>query len=89
MRQLSDSVHVAHGGGDAAFGHHRVRFAEKRFADDADARALSESFDGRAQSRAAGADDQHIVFVGFVFIDLASSEDSECPRNAPDETRRT
>ena len=60
-------IHIAHGGGDAAFGHDGVRFAEQRFADDANARALRERFDGGAQSGAAGADDQYVVFVGLVF----------------------
>ena len=34
-------IHVGHCRGDAAFGHHRVRFAEQRFADDADATRLA------------------------------------------------
>ena len=59
-------VDVGHGRGDAAFGHDGVGFAEQRFADHADARALREGFDGGAQARAAGADDQNVVLVGFV-----------------------
>ena len=59
-------VYVGHGRGDAAFGHDGVGFAEQRFADHADGRALRESFDGGAQSRAAGADDQNVVLVDFV-----------------------
>ena len=38
-------VHVGHRGGDAAFGHYGVRLAEQRLADNADSRALGQSFD--------------------------------------------
>ena len=60
-------VHVAHRRGNAAFGHHRVRFAEQRLADHAHARALRESLDRRAQPGAARTDNQDVVLVGFVF----------------------
>ena len=60
-------VDVRHRGGHAAFGHHRVRLAEERFADEADAHALRRRFDRRAQPGAAGADDEHVVFDRFVF----------------------
>ena len=60
-------VHVGHRRGDSAFGHHRVRLAEQRFANHADLRALRQRLDRGAKARAARADDQHIVFVGFVF----------------------
>ena len=43
---------------DAAFRHHGVRFAEKTFANHPDGNACGRRFNGRAQSRAAGADDQ-------------------------------
>ncbi len=52
--------------GDAAFGHDGVRLAEQRFADHADGHAAGCGFDGRAESGAAGADDENVVFVGLV-----------------------
>ena len=59
-------VDVAHGGGDAAFGHHGVSFAEQRFGDDADLYAGSGSFNGRAQSGSTRADDQDIMFESLI-----------------------
>ena len=59
-------VDVSHGGGYAAFCHHGVRFAEERFADEGDARALRDGFECGAKSGAACADDQNIMFMGFV-----------------------
>ena len=60
-------IHVRQRGSDAALGHHRVSFAEKRFANDADRHARRRRLDGRPQSGAAGADDQHVVFECLVF----------------------
>ena len=59
-------IHVAHGRRHAAFGHDGVRLAEQRFADQPDFDAGRRGFDGRAQARAARADDQHVVFKSFV-----------------------
>jgi hypothetical protein len=59
-------VDVAHRRGDAAFSHDRVGLAKQRFANQADARAVSQRFDCSAQTRATRADDQNVVFVGFV-----------------------
>ena len=73
-------IDVGHGGGEAAFGHYGVRFAEQRFANHADARALRQSFDRGAESRAARADDEDVVFVGFVFVER--SQDSNVPNRA-------
>ncbi len=50
-----------------AFRHHGVGFAEQRFADHADLDASGRSFNSRAQSRAARADHQHVMFEGLVF----------------------
>jgi hypothetical protein len=55
-----------HGRRDSTFGHYGMRFAEQRFADHADACTLRQRLDRRAQSCAAGADNQHIMFVRFV-----------------------
>ncbi len=77
-------VDIGHGGGDAAFRHHGVGFAEEGFADDADGGALSESFDGGAKARATGADDEHVMFVGFEFI----AQKSLTSRMAPEERSR-
>ena len=56
-------VDIAHGGRDAAFRHHGVGFAEQRFGNDADLHSRRGGFDGRPQTRATGADHQHIVFI--------------------------
>ena len=47
---------------DPALGHDGVRLAEQTFANHADRDARGGSLDRRAQARAAGADDQHVVF---------------------------
>ena len=78
-------IHVGHGRGDAAFGHHRVRFAEQRLAHDADAHSLGQGFNCGAQARAACADDEHVVFVGFVF----GGHRSRMSLRRPAETMRT
>src|SRR5712691_1740055 len=59
-------VDVRQGGRDATLGHHGVGFPEERLADEADGDAGSRRLDGRPQPRAAGADDEHVVFVGLV-----------------------
>ena len=59
-------VHVGERGGDAAFGHDGVRFAEQTFANHADRDAGRRGFDRRAQTGAAGADDEHVVLECFV-----------------------
>ena len=59
-------VVVRHRRGHAAFGHHRVRLAEQRLADQADGHAGIGRFDGGAQPGAARADDQDVVGVGRV-----------------------
>ena len=59
-------VHIRQRRRDAAFGHDGVRFAEKRFANQPDRNARRRRFDRRAQSRAAGADDEHVVFESLV-----------------------
>ena len=41
-------VDIAHCGSHAAFGHHRVRLAEQRLADDADLESVLRSFNGSA-----------------------------------------
>ncbi len=53
--------------GDPAFGHDGVRFAEKTFANHPDRNAGGRRFNRRAQSRAAGADDENVVLESFVF----------------------
>ena len=60
-RQLSRSSTLPIAAAIAAFGHHRVRLAEQRLADEPDAHALRRGFDRRAQAGAAGADDEHVV----------------------------
>ena len=78
-------VHVAHGRGDAAFGHDGVGLAQQRLADQADLGSVRQCFDGGAKARASGADDQDIVFVGFVFV----GHSIRISRMAPLASRRT
>jgi hypothetical protein len=59
-------IHIAHRRRHATFGHDRVRLAQQRFANQTDLDARRRRFNRRAQSRAARADDQHVVFVSFV-----------------------
>ena len=51
---------------DPAFGHHRVRLAEQRLAHQPDRYAGRAGFDGRAKARAAGPDNDDIVFVSLI-----------------------
>ena len=59
-------VHVGEGRGNAALGHDGVRLAEERLAHEAHRYAGRRRFDGRAQPRAPGADDDHVVLVRLV-----------------------
>ena len=61
--QLSLEFDVAHGRGDAALGHHRVRLAEQRLADDRGPHARLAGGDRGAQAGAARADDDDVVAV--------------------------
>ena len=56
-------VHVGERCSDPALGHHRVGLAEERFADDGDGHALGGGLDRGAQSGAACANHQDIMFV--------------------------
>ena len=58
-------VHVGQRRGDAAFRHDRVRLAEQRLADQADLHAGRRRFDRRAETGAAGANDEDVVFERF------------------------
>ena len=59
-------VHVGERRRDAPFGHDGVRLAQERLADQPDPDAGRRRLDRRAQTGAAGADDDHIVFVCLV-----------------------
>ncbi len=61
-------VHVAQRRRHAALSHDRVRLAKERFADQPDFHARRRGLDGRAQTRAARADDEHVVFKCFVIV---------------------
>ena len=58
-------VDVGERRGDAAFGHDGVRLAEQRLADQADLDAGRRRLDRRAQTGAAGADDENVVVREF------------------------
>ena len=60
--------HVAERGRDATFGHHRVRLAEKRLADEPHRHAGGGGFDRRTQPGAAGTDDDDVVLVRLVLV---------------------
>src|SRR5581483_6279255 len=79
------AVHVGHRRGDPAFGHHRVRFAQQRFAHHSDVDALRQRLDRRAQARAACADDQNVVFVRLESL----AQNSLTSRRIPHATSRT
>ena len=59
-------VHVGERGGDAAFRHHGVGFAEQAFGNHPDRNAGRRRFDRRAQTGAARADDENVVGESFV-----------------------
>jgi len=60
-------VDVGERGGDPALRHHGMGLAKQRLADQGGLHALRRGLDGRAQSRAAGADHNHVVFMSFVW----------------------
>ena len=66
-------VNVGQGCRDAAFRHHRVRFAQQRFADDPDRCTISAGFDRGAQACPACPDHQHIVGESTEFRHLQNS----------------
>src|SRR5439155_22454416 len=79
------AIDIRHGCGDPAFSHDRMRFAKQRLAHDTHARAPPQRFNCRAQPRAAGADDQNVVLVGFVLFGHSNLKSVI----TPDDTRRT
>src|ERR1044071_2563660 len=78
-------INIGHRRRDAALSHDGVCFAEQRLADDADACALRQRFNCRAQPRATRADYQSVVFVVFVF----SRHSNLISLIAPDAASRT
>ena len=70
-------IDVRERGRDAAFGHHGVRFAEQRLADEPDRHASRRRFNRRAQTRPARADDKNVVLQRFVFSHRARLEQPE------------
>jgi len=60
-------VDIGHRRSDSTLRHDGMRFAEERFANHSHLRALRQGSEGRPQTGAAGADDQYIVVVSFVF----------------------
>src|ERR1700744_5290698 len=66
-------IDVAEGGGDSAFGHDGVGFAEKRFADDPNFCAGGSGFDRGTQTGAACPDYQNIVGEALEFGHLEDS----------------
>ena len=82
-------VHIGERGGDPAFGHDGVRFAEQTFANHPDRNARGRSFNGRAQSRAAGADHEHVVLEMFRNRALRVREIAQKSCQMPIEQSRT
>ncbi len=60
-------IDVSHRRSDSSLRHDGVRLAEERFANHRHLRALRQGSEGCPQTGAAGADDQYIVVVSFVF----------------------
>ena len=83
--QLSSGVHIAHGGRDAALGHHRVRLAEQRLADHGRTGAALARLDGGAQARAPGADHDDVPLLP---VDHGHQKNLGSSK-APDATRYT
>jgi Arc/MetJ family transcription regulator len=59
-------VDVGECGGHTAFRHDGVRLAEERLAHQCGLRTQRRRLDGGAQTRAAGADHDYVVFVGLI-----------------------
>jgi hypothetical protein len=70
-------VDVAHRRRHAALRHHRVGLAEERLADQPHTYSLRRRFDRRPQSRAAGADHDHVVLMLDEFGGHRSFSDAE------------
>jgi len=60
-------IHVGQRRRNAALGHDGMSLAQERFADHAHGHTCGGGFYGRAQSSAAGPDDQHVVLECLVF----------------------
>src|SRR5882762_1255133 len=56
-------IHVSHRRRNSALGHHRMRFAQQRFAHHSHRSALPQRFNRGPQSRSPSSHHQHIVFV--------------------------
>ena len=59
-------IDVGQGRGHTPFGHDRVCLAEQGLADQTNFDARGGGLNGRAQSRTASANDEHVVFESFV-----------------------
>src|SRR5262249_293359 len=59
-------IDMGQGRCNSALRHYRVRFAQKRFADQSNPNACSRSFNRSPQSCAAGADHENVIFKSFV-----------------------
>jgi hypothetical protein len=60
-------INMGQGGRDAALRHDRMRLSQQTFANHPHGDIRRRSFNGRAQTRAAGTDDQYVVVEGLVF----------------------
>ena len=74
-------VDVGQRRGYASFRHHRVCFAKERFANETNRHSGVRCFDCRAESRASGANHEHIMLVPLIFGHL------EQPHVMPDAHR--
>ena len=59
-------VDITHGCGDATFRHDGVSFTEERLADESRSDPLGRRFNSGTETGAAGADDNDVIFMGFV-----------------------
>ena len=81
-------VDIAHGRRHAALGHHGVRFAQQRLADDGRAHPMGARLHRRAQTRAACTDDQDVMLSHDVLIKSTHPRILQSVQT-PDAQRRT
>ena len=79
------TVDVAQSRRHAALGHHGMRFAEQRLADDPGVETAARALDGGAQTCPTGADDDHVVLTGLDFGEAHHGLNPKCsdPSGSP------
>src|SRR5258708_22521210 len=73
-------IHVGHRRGNAALRHDSVSLSKKRLADHADRSALRKGFNGCAQARTAGANNENVVLARLVVCGHRSLRSRKVPQ---------